>query len=93
MLISKFVLEKGNCPINPFTNFDYFLCELVSRDLIRQANNFLIKKCDEIWVFGEISNGVLKEIKLAQPIKYFDTREPKRIREISEKEIKLEVEI
>ncbi len=74
-LISAFVLEEGNVPISPFMNFDYNLSNLVKKNFIRIANNTLINKCDELWVFGEISDGVLIEIYLAQKynkgVRYF----------------------
>lgn|SRR3990167_282355 len=75
MFISKFVLELDKIPVNPFMSFDYFLTDAVNRDLIRNANNNLLKRSDELWVFGTISDGVLAEIKFAQrlhkPISYF----------------------
>jgi hypothetical protein len=62
-------------PINPFMTFDYFLNDRVDRDLIRRANNHLISMCDELWVFGDIANGVMFEIILAKnlkkPIRYY----------------------
>lgn len=93
MLISKFVFDEGAVPVNPFTNFGYYLYELVDRDIVREGNNAIVERVDEIWVFGEISDGVLKEIKLAKklgkPIRYFDiTNLPKEVKEISEKEVK-----
>ena len=97
MHISKYVLENNCVPVNPFMNFEYFLLDTVDRDLIRNGNTNIIKKCDEIWIFGEISDGVMKEIKLAKeikkPVKYFDISNlPNQIKEISEKNVKYEVE-
>lgn len=75
MHISKYVLEQGKVPLNPFMLFDYFLLDTVERDLVRDANNSVVLRSDQIWVFGPISNGVLAEILLAQkknkPIYYF----------------------
>jgi hypothetical protein len=80
--ISAFVLKKKETPISPFMNFDYNLANLVDQNLIRIANNSLVKICDELWVFGEISDGVLAEIYLAKkfkkPTKYFIYNEDKR---------------
>ena len=73
--ISRFVLEKGGIPLNPFMILGYFLNDSVSRNLVREGNNNLVKRSDEIWVFGAISNGVLAEICIARKrkitIKYF----------------------
>ncbi len=64
--ISATVLNAGFTPISPFMNFDYNLGGIVAKDLIRVANNTLIERCDELWVFGEVSDGVLIEIYLAK---------------------------
>lgn len=65
MQISTFALEKGCVPLNPFMVFDYFLNDKVERDTVRRANNSLVQRCDRLWVFGPISNGVLAEILIA----------------------------
>lgn len=88
MLICKHAFEQWVIPINPFTLFGYYLYELVDRDLIRNANNNIIKRCDELWVYGEISDGVLVEIQMFQtlqkPIRYFDISHlPQTIQEIT----------
>ena len=88
MLICKHVFEQNAVPVNPFNLFGYFLYELVDRDLVRSANNNLLKRCDELWVYGEISDGVLAEIKMftkmGRPIKYFDiSRLPNEVKEVS----------
>lgn len=95
MLICRFVFEQGAVPVNPFNLYGYFLYELVDRDLVRNANNNILKRCDELWVFGEISDGVLAEIlifkELGRPVKYFDISGlPVRISEISIEELVFE---
>jgi hypothetical protein len=92
MLICKHAFEQGVIPINPFNLFGYYLYELVDRDLIRNANNNIMKRCDELWVYGEISDGVLAEIqmfkKLNKPIRFFDISNlPKEVKEISKDEV------
>lgn len=83
MFISKFVLEKGAVPLNPFMVFDYFLLDVVDRDVVREANNTIVKRADEMWVFGAVSNGVLAEIQIAKkagkPVKYFAIKKPHAI--------------
>lgn len=92
--ISKFVLQKGNIPLNPFMLFEYFMLDIVERNLIKNANNELVKCADELWVFGKISDGVLAEIKLAEqlnkPIKYFAVIDSKDIKEITKDKIEFE---
>jgi len=97
MHISKFVLEKDCIPLNPFMIFEYFMLDTVDRNKIREANNTLVKKADELWVFGQVSDGVLAEIKIAKekqkPIKYFTVIDSKEIKEISKDEIEFEREL
>ena len=97
--ICEFVFNQGAVPVNPFRLYEYFLGDRVDRDLIRQANNNLMRKCDELWVFGEtIADGVLFEIlyakKLKMPVKYYtvDSRVD-FIKEVSVNELKFEEEV
>jgi hypothetical protein len=97
MHISKFVLEHGKVPLNPFMVFDYFLLDTVERDLIRQANNSLVKRADELWVFGPVSNGVLVEILIAKEqkklLRFFKIQSPHRIIALEEGQLETEVEL
>ncbi len=74
--VCEFVFNQGSVPLNPFRAFSYFLGDRVDRDLVRVANNNLIRITDELWVFGEtMANGVLFEVEFARslgkPVKYF----------------------
>lgn len=97
MHISKFVLEKDCVPLNPFMIHEYFLLDSVPRETVRNSNNTLVVRCDEVWVFGPVSDGVLEEIRLAKkerkPIKYFAILKPKEIKEISKDEIVFEEDL
>lgn len=77
--------------------FDYFMLDTVDRNIIRKANNNLIKLASEIWVFGEISDGVLAEIKIGKkmkkPIRYFKIKKSKKILEISKNEVIFEEDL
>lgn len=64
-MVSAFVLRNNKLPLNPFTNWDYFMNDMVDRNLTVRANNNLIYMSDELWQFGVISNGCYHEIKLA----------------------------
>lgn len=97
--ICEFVFSCGYVPLNPFRAFGYFLDDRVDRDLVRQANNTLIRRADELWVFGTtIADGVVFEIqfasKLEMPIRYFtvDNR-ASGIREVGTESINFEPEI
>ena len=97
MFISVFVLKHGGVPLNPFMTFDYFLLDAVDRDVVREGNNNLVKRSDEMWVFGAISNGVLAEIQIAKeqkkPIKYFAIEDSKTIVETVKDKVELEDEV
>lgn len=96
MFVSKYVLENGGVPLNPFLVFDYFLLDTVNRDTIREGNNNLVKRSDELWVFGEVSNGVLAEIQIAKqlekPIRFFAIAD-NFISEIKKDDVVLEAEV
>jgi hypothetical protein len=97
MFISVFVLEQGGVPLNPFMVFDYFLLDVVDRDLVREGNNNLVKRCDEIWVFGAVSNGVLAEVLIAhkqgKPVRYFAIKKPHAIIQTSKESVEMEAEV
>lgn len=95
MQICKFVFENGCAPINLFNLYGYFMFDLVDKEKVFAANNELIKRSDELWVFGEITEGVFIEMELAKhlgkPIKYFEivTNSPLTVKEMHESEVKI----
>lgn len=97
MFISVFVLENGGVPLNPFMVFDYFLLDAVDRDLVREGNNNLVKRCDEIWVFGAVSNGVLAEVQIAneqgRTVRFFAIEKPHKIVEVTKDKVEMEAEV
>jgi hypothetical protein len=96
MHISRFVLEQGCVPLNPFMLFEYFLLDSVERDVIRDANNSVVLRSDQLWVFGPVSNGVLSEVLIARknnkPILFFKI-DKQFIFPISQNEVEIEEEI
>ncbi|HEY9440398.1 MAG TPA: hypothetical protein VIS29_17505 [Streptomyces sp.] len=74
-VICEYVLLRDAVPLNPFRAFDYFLGDRVDRNYVRRANNNCVRIADEIWVFGEISDGVFHEIQyalqLGKKVRYF----------------------
>jgi hypothetical protein len=74
--ICAFAFQEGVVPIDPFMCYGYFLWGMVAKDAVRNANDTLVKRCDELWVFGVPSDGVDHEIALATqlglPIRYFE---------------------
>ena len=97
--VCEFVFNQGAVPVNPFRLYGYFLADRVNRDLIRQANNNLIRLSGELWVFGEtIADGVLFEIEYARrlnkPIQFYsiDSRAD-RIESIDTQHLEFESEV
>jgi hypothetical protein len=74
--ITKFVLDEGSVPICPFMLFDYYLLHTVPKEMVRDAFNNLIVRCDEMWVFGTMSLGVKVQVgiakRLKKQVKYYD---------------------
>ena len=96
--VCEFVLRNGCIPVNPFRMFDYFLGDRVDRDLIRNGNNEMIKRCDELWVFGNVSDGVLFEIymcrEMGKVVRFFNiATRALEIKELKAEEINFEPEI
>ncbi len=97
-VVCEYVLRQGCIPVNPFRIFDYFLSDRVDRNLIRNGNNEMIKRCDELWVFGNVSDGVLFEIymcrKMGKTVRFFNiATRAKEIVELKAEEVIFEPEI
>ena len=97
-MISAFVLSNNKLPLNPFTNWDYFMNDMVDRKLTIRANNNLVCLSDELWQFGQISNGCYHEIKLAmnfkKKLKFFSLGKTiSDIKEININELEFEDEL
>ncbi len=92
-IIQKHVLESDCVPICGMINFEtLFYNDMINRDLIRNANNNYIKRSDETWVYGKISDGVQAEIDLTKtlnkPVRFFDiSGAPAEIKEVDESEL------
>ena len=89
MHVTKFVLDEGAVPVNPFMLFDYYLMHTVNKETVREAMNNLIARCDEVWVFGRMSLGVKVQVGIAKRMKktlrFYDIADlPERIVRISE---------
>ncbi len=73
----RFVIANGSIPIAPHVFFSGFLDDQVPEE--RSIGMFLgkemLRKCDELWTFGEITAGMQEEIDLAKklniPVRYF----------------------
>lgn len=98
MFVSSYVLDKDFIPLNPFNNWEYFMDDMVDRDLVVRGNNNLILLSDEIWTFGPIADGVFAEVKLAnslgKPVRYFSVgKKLEDIHTLTNKELIFEEEL
>jgi hypothetical protein len=97
--VCQYVFDRNHAPVNPFRAFEYFLSDRVDRDRVREANNALVLRADQLWVFGqELADGVLAEVQLAaqngKPIRFFSIDpSPEKIRELDIAELKFEREV
>lgn len=96
--VCEYVFKNDCIPVNPFRIFGYFLDDRVDRGLVRNGNNEMITRCDELWVFGPISDGVLFEIfsciRQGKPVRFFNIATTAyEIKEISIDETTFEPEV
>lgn len=89
-LITKFVFEQGSIPINCLMIFGYYLYDMVPRSMIIKGYKAIVPKCDELWTFGEISDGIHDGMVIAKknkvPIRHFDISRYPEIFEVSEEQ-------
>lgn len=76
----KFAIGKDYIPLAPHLHYPQFLDDrdMEERELGLHFALILLGKCEELWVFGEVSQGMADEIEKAErrkmPIKYFNTK-------------------
>ena len=74
----RFAVSKGCIPLAPHLHYPQFMDDgdKEERELGLRFALILLGKCDELWVFGNTSSGMSKEIARAKrrgmPIKYFN---------------------
>ena len=74
----RFAVSKGCIPLAPHLHYPQFMddSDREQRDLGLFFALVLLGKCDELWVFGQPSDGMSREIAKARkremPIKYYD---------------------
>lgn len=86
--VSKFVFEQGAIPLNSLMVYGYYLYGMVPKDIVIEAYRTIVQKCDEVWAFGEISDGVKEAMLIAKKknmrIRYFDIMKFPEIVELPE---------
>lgn len=73
---SRYAVDEGAIPIAPHLLLPQFMEEETERDLAMFMDIAILSKCRELWVFGEPTAGMEKEIAYAKrkqmTIKYFN---------------------
>lgn len=73
---SRYAVDQGFIPIAPHLLFPQFMKEDSERDLAMFMDIAILSKCKELWVFGNPTAGMQREIAYAErkqmTIKYFD---------------------
>lgn len=90
-LITKFVFEQKAIPINCLMIYGYYLYDMVPRNVVIEGYKAIVPKCDELWTFGEISDGIRDSMIIAKkkniPIKHFDISRYPEIFEIEDDQL------
>lgn len=73
---SRFAVDRGAIPFTPHLLYPLFMDEETERELALFMGMVMMRKCDELWVFGkEWSDGMRAEINKARrknmTIRYF----------------------
>ena len=75
---ARFAARCGYCPVVPHLMYPQFLkdSDPDERELGLSFGLALLRMCDEVWVFGEVSSGMAREIeeakRLKKPLRYFE---------------------
>lgn len=76
----RLAISKGCIPLAPHLHYPQFMDDedKKERELGLRFALILLGKCDELWVFGNISEGMAREITMANkrgmPIRYFNCK-------------------
>jgi hypothetical protein len=66
-IYSRMVVDRGAIPVTPHLFLPLFLDEETERDAAIEMDLALLKRCDELWAFGDtISSGMKREMKEAE---------------------------
>lgn len=78
--ILRYVLKEGYVPLSPI------IVDRLDENLVKNANEGLVKICDGVWVFGplneEVSEITILAEKLNKPVRYFSIVKDKEIIEV-----------
>lgn len=64
-IVTQFAVKQGVAAVNPFMNYNFYMNGTVDRDEVVECCHQLIRTCDELWVFGPVSEAILTDIAVA----------------------------
>lgn len=64
-VVMQFAVEQGAAAVNPFMNYGFYMNGTVEKDEVIECCHQQIRACDELWVFGPISEAILTDIAVA----------------------------
>lgn len=64
----RFVVDHGGIPLAPHIYFTQFMDDsnVYERQLGMRFGNVLMDRCQEVWVFGDLSEGMRAEVERAK---------------------------
>ena len=78
-MLTNYAVKEGTAPLDPFMNYGFYLNGTAAREEIMACCHQMIRNCDEVWVFGPISEAMLTDIMVAlwegKPIHFYSIGE------------------
>ena len=71
----RFVVRQKRVPLAPHLLFPQFVAEATERETAMTMDYILLQRCDEVWAFGDVTEGMAAEIEVAEDegkrVRYF----------------------
>ena len=88
--VMQFAVEQGAAAVNPFMNYGFYLNGMTDKGSITECCHQLIRFCEELWVFGPVSEAIMTDIVVAvmahKTVRFFSISE--QVSQIHELEIR-----
>ena len=88
--VMQFAVDHGAAAVNPFMNYGFYLNGMSDKGAITECCHQLIRSCEELWVFGPVSEAIMTDIVVAvmahKTVKFFSISE--QVSQIHELEIR-----
>lgn len=95
--ITKFILDSGGMPLHPKLRQEMGIAAAGSSGdpkSVAKNKEYYLRNCDEFWVFGQLSDALFEELKIAKSlgkgIRYFSIGANREFKEIPKEEVGFE---